>query len=941
MIQRFAASRYAKRLPALHWAARGAIVALALMSMDTTGWSAVTTELSSYYDQAKASLKAGDINAAAIQLKNAIRADESNVDARLALAQIYLSRFDGASAETELRAALAHGMPRERVMLPLAQALFLQQKSEALLKDIDPNLLHGHDAAVLYGVRARAQLMLRHMGEAEAEVNKALAIEPKLGPALVTRSQILQSQGKLPEAQQAIDSALAVSPDFVEAIVQKGNLLEQQGDAQQAITEFSRAIKLDAKNLAALIGRAQAEVSQGKFDDARRDVDAALKSQPNNSVAGYFDAFLLGHSGKYQAATERLQRIPGIENYPPALYLSASLHYMLGDLERARDAADKYVTRVPDNVAGKTLLAAIELRQAEPQKAIEQLQPIVTDSSEDFKAMALLATAYMMAKQPTKAVELYDRALKLHPDNAAVRLQLAKSHLSAGDPKQAVDELESIIAASPDSAEASALLVVSLVSQGRLDEAEKAANAFRQRAADKPLPLYLLASVAASRNDMTTARQHFEEALKVDPDFFQASLSLAALDRQQGHAVEAKQRYQDLLSRSPNNVLAMLGLAQLAIDAHDNNAALNLLDKAAAADAKDPRPRVAKVELLLTTGQTEPALLAAREFQTSAPNSPVALKVLAGAQLAAGRQDDAIETYRSLVALAADAADSHYLLGQALRQSGKQEEAAAEFDAATGIAPTMIDAWRARLDIKRKAEGIAAARALAQSLNDRIGSVAVRTLEAELLIAEKQYGDAAELYRALYKEKPSAGGAVNLADALALAGQKTEGIAVLTDWLSGHPDDTAVRFALSTRYIESGQLDAARAESERILVKAPDFAANLNNLAWLYGETGDKDKALTHARRAYELAPGNPSIADTLGWLLAQQGDIAAAMPLLTEASKGSPDNAEIGYHYAWVLVKDGKKAQAAKVLTGVLQSSTQFPERKDAEQLGATLKGS
>ena len=135
-------------------------------------------------------------------------------------------------------------------------------------------------------------------------------------------------------------------------------------------------------------------------------------------------------------------------------------------------------------------------------------------------------------------------------------------------------------------------------------------------------------------------------------------------------------------------------------------------------------------------------------------------------------------------------------------------------------------------------------------------------------------------------------------------------IAVLTDWLASHPDDTAVRFALSTRYIEFGQLDAARSESERILAKAPDFAANLNNLAWLYGQTGDKDKALTHARPAYQLSPGSAAIADTLGWLLAQQGDTSAAMPLLVNARKGAPANPEIGYHYAWVLAKDGAKGK-------------------------------
>ena len=122
----------------------------------------------------------------------------------------------------------------------------------------------------------------------------------------------------------------------------------------------------------------------------------------------------------------------------------------MGNLERARQSAEKYVSREPNSVPGRILLAAILLRQSEPQKAIDQLQPIVTASSEDFSAIAFLASAYMMAKQPTKAAELYDRALKLHPDNVDVRLQLARTLLGAGDTKQAVSELERIVAASPE-----------------------------------------------------------------------------------------------------------------------------------------------------------------------------------------------------------------------------------------------------------------------------------------------------------------------------------------------------------------------------------------------------------------------------------------------------------------------------------------------------------
>ena len=75
----------------------------------------------------------------------------------------------------------------------------------------------------------------------------------------------------------------------------------------------------------------------------------------------------------------------------------------------------------------------------------------------------------------------------------------------------------------------------------------------------------------------------------------------------------------------PNSVPAMLGLAQLALEENNTDSALSWLDKAALADPNDLRPSIAKVDLLLAEGRTEPALAAARELQTRAPNSPIAL----------------------------------------------------------------------------------------------------------------------------------------------------------------------------------------------------------------------------------------------------------------------------------------------------------------------------
>ena len=210
------------------------LAALFLSSVGTCS-AAVDPESTRYYDDARTYFKKGDINAAIIQLKNAIRADERNVDARFELAAIYLSRLDGANAEKELRAALAHGLTKQRAMMPLAQALLLQNKAEALLKEIDPAITSGHDAAVLHGLRARANLVLNQWDAAQEEVDKALAIEPKSGPSLVILSQLLQNKGKFSEAEQAADQALAASPDLIDARVQKGVLQQAQGDFKQAL----------------------------------------------------------------------------------------------------------------------------------------------------------------------------------------------------------------------------------------------------------------------------------------------------------------------------------------------------------------------------------------------------------------------------------------------------------------------------------------------------------------------------------------------------------------------------------------------------------------------------------------------------------------------------------------------------------------------------------
>lgn len=904
-----------------------------------TAYGALNAESTSYYEDAQQYLKKGDIRAAVIQLKNAIRADGNNVEARFALAQIYIARSEGAAAEKELRAALSRGMPRDRVLLPLARSLILKNDPEAVLREIEPEDKSDRSAAQLYRLRAVAHIMRQAIDQAEQEIKKALAIEPKSAPILVTQSQILQARGQMAEAEKAVEEALGLSPDFVEALVQKGEVRRAQNDHKQAVAHFDRALEKRADHNRALLGRAASSMALGAQEQARKDVDTVLKRFPQNPFAGYLDAVLLSNAGKHKEAIERIRTARGLDRYAPALYLSGSLNYKVGNLERARLSAEKFNRAEPDSIPGKTLLAAILLRQSEPKKAIELLQPVVTTESADFNGITLLATAYLMEKQPAKAAELYSRAIELNPESSALRMQLARTQLGAGETAQAITELERVIADTPDATAANSLLVLTLVRDGRLDDAEKAARALREKAADKPVSHFLLASIALRRNDTAAGRAALEEALRVDADFLPAALTLALLDRQTGRSDEARQRYEKVLSRKPQNLQAMLGLAQLSVDKRDIDDALTWLNKAAAANPKAVRPLAVKVDLLLAQGRAPAALAAARAMETRAPNNPSTLDALARSQLAEGNQASAIRTYRRLVSVTPDSSVAHYRLGQVLREAGKLDEAAEAFDAATAISPRMQTAWRGRADIVRRKEGIDAARKLAVGLADRIGALDATRLEADLLFDEKQFVEATQLYRKVFDGQASTRTVLRLAGALSSAGEHAEAVSVLENWTSKNQSDNASRFALLSAYIAADRRELALAEGARILAKVPDHAPTLNNVAWLYDQKGDSDKALDYARRAYKNSSGRPEIADTLGWLLAKQGDTDAAIPLLEKAWKGAQTNPEIGYHYASVLARKGKIKEAVPILQKSLESKTPFAERADAEKLAEQLR--
>ncbi len=71
--------------------------------------AAVSPRSAKYYEQGQKHVASNNIPAAIIEYKNAVREDVNNLDARFALAKLYLQTLDGPSAEKELKAVRDRG----------------------------------------------------------------------------------------------------------------------------------------------------------------------------------------------------------------------------------------------------------------------------------------------------------------------------------------------------------------------------------------------------------------------------------------------------------------------------------------------------------------------------------------------------------------------------------------------------------------------------------------------------------------------------------------------------------------------------------------------------------------------------------------------------------------------------------------------------------------
>jgi len=890
---------------------------------------------------AKAYIAKRDYTAASIQAKNALQQDPDNRDARYVLGLASLEAGDIVAAELNLNKAIELGYSSDELQVALARTLLAKGQSATLVKQFGETKLSAPKAqADLLAILGTAELQRGRGPAAQAAFKQALGLDATNASAHLGLARLAAAEQDWKSSSEAVEAALAASPLNLEGLMLKGQLLSAQGQNEAATKAFRAAVEASPDALPARLGLITHLMLQRELESAAAEVAALEKLAPKHPNTSYAKATLLMEQRKWKEAREALQHVLKVApEHVAALTMAGMAAYKIGAYAEAESHLRKALFKAPNALAAKRMLAATHLKMGQNELAMKETQELLESAPNDPKTLALAGEVQLANGDVANAARHYERAQTLAPDRARLQTRLAQLHIASGEADKGIAELEAAAASSTEEYQADLALIAIYLRQRQADKALEAVQALEKKQPDNPLTHNLRGTALLLKKDYAKARASFERAVELKPNYLPAISNLARLDLRDKKPQVAKQRYEAVLKREPDNEQALHALAVLMRMSGAPQAEIEkVLKRSIAAHPTSSKARVALVNYYLRVPDVKAALGAAQEANAALPNNASIVRTLATVQVAAGESRQAISTINRLVQMQPKAPQPLMMLAQAHLRVEQPDEAIKALRAALALQPDLASAHRdiAAIYLKtgRADQAIKEARGV-QTANPThpLGYV----LEAEVYVAQKKWDAAERVYRAASKKFDIAALAMRTHAVLHAAGKEKEAGAFADHWITAHPKDASVLNYLGERDLLAKRYQSAEQRYERARERAPDNALILNNLALVKHQL-KQPAAREIAERALQLAPENAAIMETLGVILVDSGEQDRGLELLGSAAERAPQAHNTRLNFAKALVKAKRKSAARKELEALAKLDSRNPVQQQAVKLLAGL---
>ncbi len=895
-------------------------------------------------DSARSYIEKRDTKAAAIQLKNVLNKNSNSGEARFLLGKLLLDSGDPVGAAVELRKAQDLRVADDKVVPELARATLMVGETEKVIAQFgDLKLADGPAAADLNTTLATAHAVQGNAEKAGRFVASALQAVPLYAPAMIVQSRLKAAANDVDGALFLLDEVLAKEPDNERAGVFKAELLlAGKKDIEGAMAAYRKVLAAHPGSVASHTAVVNVLFAQGKADEAKAQVALMKKEAPNHPDTLYFEAQIAFGDQDFKATRELTDRIlKMLPDNVRALELAGAAEYRMKSYGLAEVFLGNALKINPNLRLSRQMLAQTYLRNGQPHKTIEVLQPLFEKNQADGVSLALAGEAYLQMGDARRSEAAFQAAAKAAPGDPRVATSVAMAKAAQGGAAggQALAQLEAIAAEDKTRSRADLAVISARLRQNDLPGALKAIDALQKKQPDAPLAYNLRGRVQLLQRDMAAATASFEAALSKDPKFFPAIASLAAIDLSANKPEAARKRLEDALKADPRSFQAALALAELS--ARTGAPVADVTSQIAAAiklSPSEPTPRLLLVNHLLGASDHKAALSAAQDATAALPTNLDVMDALGRAQMASGDAKQALATLRKLATAQPNNPLHQVRLADANVLNKDPAEAQRNLKKALEIKPDLVAAKRglvmlAMMD-KRPQDALTMSRELQKSLpKEGIGF----SLEGDVEAQRGNWDAAIAAYRAGLQRGASTELTIKLHVALVNGGKRPEADRLTAEWQKANPKDAAFIYYLGDFALQRKEMAEAEAHYRQVIELQPRNALAYNNVAWLMATAG-RPGAVTMAEKANALLPERAPLLDTLATALAGENQITKAVEVQRRALARNPDDPSLRLNLAKHLLKAGEKDQARFELEALQKLGPKFGGQAEVTALMKTV---
>lgn len=393
---------------------------------------------------------------------------------------------------------------------------------------IDPMFIEGHILSAS---------ILAAQGKPETDVvnsiNDAIAFNPKRVESYISLARFYMTIGKAGEAEAAIKKGLAEDPASVVGLMEYGRFLTYSSREAEAEEQFNKAIAADQTNVEA-----------------------------REAIAEFF----VGSRQVQKAEAAYLDLVQMQDNSPESRLVLADFYFKTDRDDEGISTLDRLVADSPEYVLARYRLGQVYLDRRDLAKVDEQLKALFEINDADTEALMLRARMRLQESKGEEAIKDLEEVLKKQPSKREPLFLMAQARLSLGQIDQANAFITDLEQYHPTYLKTGVLKIQAAFTTGDAPTALKLSNELMSKAKDaKP----------GAGNDAQSIREIRVRAL--------SSRGLAYLEL--GRLAEAKADLQENVRLSPKSSGALLNLAKVFIAERNNAGALDLYERALAADA--------------------------------------------------------------------------------------------------------------------------------------------------------------------------------------------------------------------------------------------------------------------------------------------------------------------------------------------------------------------